>query len=638
MTKKVKIFSFIAFIVVFMGLLVFMFSGENFEIVKSLFRDDLSESEFKSLLQSFGIKGSITLSILSMLQVVLTFLPAEPVQVLAGIGYGFWHGGAICLVGVILGNTAIYVLFKIFGDRLIDYFKKNIEIDFNKLKTSSRVALIIFILYFLPAIPYGLICFFAASLQIRYPRYIILTTLGSIPSILIGVGLGHLAIASSWILSLIVFGVLVVILVILAIYRKPLFKKMNAFINNLHKEHTSDTTVKRPNPFVLFFYNLGVRFFISTKVKLKYTEKVKLKSPSIVLLNHQTFFDFMFASKALKGNNVHFMIARLYFYKKLFANAVKSCGHFPKSMFTSDVENVKNCLTVLKNGGILGFMPEARLSTVGRFEDIQESTIKFIKKMGVPVYTLRFNGNYFVRPKWSKDFRKGGISEVEVFEVATPEQLKDMTDLELRERVETALYYDSFKWLETKPNIHYKSKTIAEGLENVLFRCPSCGKELTIKTDKNRVYCSECNLSATLNDRYSFDNQKPFSNFADWYDWQKKVYESEILSTPDYTLSEHVKLFHGCRNGKTFVEEVGEGQCTFNLNGLTYKGTDNGVEVEKFFPMTIVYRLLFGAGENFEIYDGKQIYYFVPDDKRSCVKWYVASEILKNLSEKQIQG
>ena len=30
-----------------------------------------------------------------------------------------------------------------------------------------------------------------------------------------------------------------------------------------------------------------------------------------------------------------------------------------------------------------------------------------------------------------------------------------------------------------------------------------------------------------------------------------------------------------------------------------------------------------------KIYEGREIYYFVPNDKRSCVKWYIASKILK---------
>jgi len=50
--------------------------------------------------------------------------------------------------------------------------------------------------------------------------------------------------------------------------------------------------------------------------------------------------------------------------------------------------------------------------------------------------------------------------------------------------------------------------------------------------------------------------------------------------------------------------------------------------VEVHFPIRQIYRLLFGAGVNFEIYSGAQIWFFVPAEKRSCVDWYMASMIL----------
>ena len=65
-----------------------------------------------------------------------------------------------------------------------------------------------------------------------------------------------------------------------------------------------------------------------------------------------------------------------------------------------------------------------------------------------------------------------------------------------------------------------------------------------------------------------------------------------------------------------------------NREGLRYEGTRDGEKVTLLFPIGDIYRLLFGAGENFEIYVGSEIHYFVPDEKRSSVDWYIASAIL----------
>ena len=53
--------------------------------------------------------------------------------------------------------------------------------------------------------------------------------------------------------------------------------------------------------------------------------------------------------------------------------------------------------------------------------------------------------------------------------------------------------------------------------------------------------------------------------------------------------------------------------------------------------MKKLYRILFGAGEDFEVYEGKQIWYFVPEEKRSCVDYYAASTVLKKLSEQKTE-
>ena len=75
----------------------------------------------------------------------------------------------------------------------------------------------------------------------------------------------------------------------------------------------------------------------------------------------------------------------------------------------------------------------------------------------------------------------------------------------------------------------------------------------------------------------------------------------------------------------------------FNLQyGLFLLSTKDGEKVEIHYSMQRIYRLLFGAGVNFEIYDGTEIFFFVPSEKRSAVEWYMASIILKDNAEKAL--
>lgn len=625
---KLKIWSAIIFFVVAIGLAFFLFSGGTLEIIKGIFRDDISNEEVRDALFAFRIKGYITIGILSNLQVVLTVLPAEPVQVVAGLTFGFLWGGLACIVGVFIGNTLIYILYKVYGQRLTRWFESNAEFDFEVAKHSSKIAFIILLLYFLPAIPYGLICFFTASLGIKYPKYILLTTLGAIPSVAIGVALGHMAVSASWIISVCVFVVIIALLIVLYLNKAKLFKKLNDYV----KRQNADTiVVQKCNKFVLNSADFVSKIALGRKVKVKLENKVgRLERPSIVLSTHGSFLDFVYSGRIIKKERPHFVVARLYFYHKILGKLLKSIGAFPKSMFSSDIENVKNCMTVISKGEVLAMMPEARLSTVGKFEGIQDSTFKFIKKMGVPVYYIKLEGDYFAKPKWGDKARKGSVVHATLDKLFTKEEIQNATLEQVAKKIETALYYDEFEWLESMPNVHYKSKTLAKGLENILTTCPNCKAKYSIETSGMMVTCKNCNLTATLDDRYGFIDEKPFKNFAEWYEWQKAEMQSEIING-DFKLTQEVTLKHSSKNGKGCTQVAGHGVCTLDKTGLKYVGDKDGEQIEKFFKIEDIYRLLFGAGEDFEIYEGKEIWYFVPNEKRSCVDFYTASELLEKL-------
>ncbi len=636
-SKKVKIISAIAFVFIFLGLMVFLFSGDNFLLLQEIFKEDVTKEEVQDTLSKLGFKGYFTIGILSMLQVVLTVLPAEPVQVMSGISFGLLKGSLICLAGVFVGNTVIFILYKVYGEKLEEFFEKNAEFDFDTARKSPKISIVVFILYFLPAIPYGLICFFTASVDGRYPKYILLTTLGAIPSILIGVGLGHLAIASSWLLSIGVFLVLITLLIVLYKKKSVVFAKVNEFMKKKSEPYSSKTVAKKYNPFLYRVCAFFAKIAYGLKLKIRLENKVgKLEKPALVICNHGSFIDFVYAAQIIKKSNPHFITARLYFYHKRLGNLIRKVGCIPKSMFTSDLENAKNCMRILKDGGMIAMMPEARLSTAGKYEGIQDTTYRFIQRAGVPVYVIRMHGDYFAKPKWGDKLRRGALVEGTLEQLFTAEEVQALSLEDLKTRVDEALTYDEFAWLETKPEVRYKSKTLAVGLENILCRCPKCDSRYSMKTEGRKIHCEKCGFSRTLDSRYAFTEPAPFQNFAQWYDWQSAETEKEIMENPEFALEEKVVLKHSSKDGKTMLREAGKGVCRLDKTGLTYRGERDGEQVEKVFPLSEIYRVLFGAGEDFELYEGSEIWFFVPENTRCCVEWYIASGLLKKHFDKEI--
>ena len=188
--------------------------------------------------------------------------------------------------------------------------------------------------------------------------------------------------------------------------------------------------------------SLCERCKVIDKVKLK-NNVGKLERPCIVLCNHGSFFDFVFAGKMLLTQRPQFIVARMYFHNKKLGWIISKTGAFPKSLFSTDLENSKNCMKVINAGNILAMMPEAQLSTDGRFTGIQEATYKFVQKMNVPVYTVKIQGAYLTKPKWGDKARKGGLVEAELNKLFDKGEVQNLSLQEIQTRVEDALKFDA---------------------------------------------------------------------------------------------------------------------------------------------------------------------------------------------------
>jgi 1-acyl-sn-glycerol-3-phosphate acyltransferase len=246
------------------------------------------------------------------------------------------------------------------------------------------------------------------------------------------------------------------------------------------------------------------------------------------------------------------------------------------------------------------------------------------------------DGDYFAKPKWGDGIRRGAFVEAELKQLFTAEELKELPFDEVKKRIDEALYYDEFEWLKTRPNVRYRKRTLAEGLENVLSICPKCKSKHTIKTKGHDIFCEHCGHLATLTDRYELEGDLPFTCFADWYEWQKGELLHQIEKTPDFALTSEVELRLPSLDGKTMLRHAGYGTARLDATGLTYEGTRDGEQTTLHFPIEQIYRLLFGAGEDFEIYVGQEIYYFVPEQRRAAVDFYIASALLVDARAKAL--
>ena len=293
-----------------------------------------------------------------------------------------------------------------------------------------------------------------------------------------------------------------------------------------------------PRPFALNFFRNAIRFFyINPRVKRKLDcDRKKLPPQFVLLCNHPSGLDNLYAVDwLLPEHKLNFISNRYYFFKTALGRMLRKVGCIPKSLFTGDIESVKNCLRIAKAGGNIGIMADVRLSMYGQTEDVPDTTARFLKKLGLPVVVMHFDGSYMTKPKWAKDIRKGMIL-ANCYELFDSASLAAATDEEVTSKMREALYYDDFEWIKKHPEITFKSKKMAEGLENILYKCPHCGKEFCLKSKKDRFFCTSCGYEVRLNPRYTFLPQRGFplyfENLRDWFKAQKAEIALPIFACP----------------------------------------------------------------------------------------------------------
>ena len=176
-----------------------------------------------------GIKGWFIFLLIQILQVVISFIPGEPIEVIGGVIYGAFGGLLTCMLGCLLGSMIVYFLSLKIGKSFIKLFVK--EKDFNEvkfLKNEKRVEELVFIFYFIPGTPKDIITYLAPYTKIKPLKFFLISTFARIPSIITSTWAGSSISKNNWGLTIGVFlGTFLIALLGLLIRQKIFNKKEN---------------------------------------------------------------------------------------------------------------------------------------------------------------------------------------------------------------------------------------------------------------------------------------------------------------------------------------------------------------------------------------------------------------------------
>lgn len=617
--KKKKLIFQIIFGVLAISIIVLLytyFKNVIYEIIVAAKNND--KEAMDKIIDSQSILGHLRIIGVEALQMIAVFFSAEFIQIGAGISFPAWKAIILCDLGVFVGASVIYVLVNFLKFDGSVFTKKEGRMQKLAQKNKGKgIQTLMFILFVMPVIPIGSICYFGASKKISYRRYILTCVTGVLPDILSGIILGKLFI---WVSTKnIPIWILIICVVIIMLL---LFIIAMSIINKIYFKNDGGNPYSSLYDFLM--KTIGIK--IKSKARVKYhNEKLEgLEGPFLILGSHPSHHDYWYYANLVLPEHCAIVCNRYYFRPKLFRFVFNKIGIIPKKLFNPDVETIKKIMSATKNDYSVIMMPEGRMSIDGTSYEVLESTGNLIKKINVNVVICNIQGAYLLNPKWRKKFYHGKM-EATVQDVITKEEIKQLTIEEIDNRINQGIQNNDFEYAK-KNNIIYKDKNKAQGLENVLYRCPKCHQEYTIETSGNTIKCSHCGMSLEIDDNYSFkNNEVQLNNIHEWYEWMAQ-FEKGLIDD-NYQLETEVKIVKiDMKNKKNDIE--GNGICTLNKEYISFEGKLQG-DFNIKLPIKQLKALAFSCGEEFEFYYENNLYYFYPkSNPKQCTKWALVVDLL----------
>ena len=345
------------------------------------------------------------------------------------------------------------------------------------------------------------------------------------------------------------------------------------------------------------------------------------KGPIIVIANHQAALDFINLIDATR-ETMSFVVSNSFYSTLPLKGMMDKLGVIPKQQFQTSLKDTYAMRDVIAGGGILVIYPAGLMCEDGLSTPIPSATYRFIQWLHADVYMAKTYGTYFCTPKWSKK-RRRGRTYLDLYKLFDKDELTSTPIDEISEKMKKALIFDAYREQE-ELMIPYKHGENVEGLENVLYVCPNCGREFTMTATESVISCTSCGF-AEESDKYGFLHKKGDTGTEIRYvsDWSRMIYngiKSKIEKGESITLSSKTKFMTVNPKKHKFVES-GDGTITYRDGHLILSGTLRGEGFELDLSTNSFASLPFKPGKYIEVQDGDNIYRCVLDDGRLAMKF-----------------
>ncbi|MBA4347602.1 MAG: hypothetical protein C0413_01980 [Clostridiales bacterium] len=206
-TKGQKIAA-VASIAVFFIVLVLLTIFVGGPIIKTLG----DPASFREWVVARGFWGRVLFVGVIILQVIVAFIPAEPLELAAGYAFGALWGTILVWLGLVLGTMIVFLFVRKIGVKAVEVFFPREKIDSVKyLNNEKALDATAFILFLIPGTPKDLLTYVAGLTKIRLLPWMLLTSIARIPSIVTSTISGNALGLERYGLAIVVFAATAVV-------------------------------------------------------------------------------------------------------------------------------------------------------------------------------------------------------------------------------------------------------------------------------------------------------------------------------------------------------------------------------------------------------------------------------------------
>ena len=217
--KKAVSLAAVAVFVLFCGLVGWLVGVPMVRMVRE-------PEAFRAWVDGYGLAGRLIFVGMVVLQVLVAFIPGEPIELAAGYAFGFLEGSLLTLGGFLIGSAMVYALVKKYGVKLVEVFFHRERIrSFRFLQNPKKIRAIALILMTIPGTPKDFLSYFAGLTSLKMGEWLAIVAVGRLPSLITSTATGAAAGSENYILSAVMVGLTLAITALGALYYRRISRR-----------------------------------------------------------------------------------------------------------------------------------------------------------------------------------------------------------------------------------------------------------------------------------------------------------------------------------------------------------------------------------------------------------------------------